>query len=247
MLIVEDAAHPRPLLNPQHIGGGEAQIVILQYQPGADMIRALLPSLDPAGAARLAIVIDATDMGDDHRLRVQPHPVEHLRLAGEIANAPRRQPGIGRVEQDILRGVEGQADVERAGLGAERPQFRIALRDHVMELRHVGMGGVGRDVRGQAVHIEPLRREIVEHRVEQFERAFQMRVLLPAPRILRLQLGAAHHLDRKAEAQGAVGIGHRGSGAGDRIGRNAAMRMRVRSGSRLCPNPPCTPPHRPWR
>ena len=208
VLVIEDAAHARPLVDPQHVRGREADVVILQHQASADMLGALLPPLNPACAARLVIVVHPADMRDHHRLVVELHPVQHLGLARQIPDAFPRQLGVGRVQQDILRRVEGQADVVGARLGAERAQFRITVGHHGVELRHVGMRGIGRDVRRQPVHVEPLGAQIIEHAVEQFQRAFEVRALLPAPRILRLEIGAAHHLDGKAEAQGAIGVGH---------------------------------------
>ena len=200
MLIVEDQADAGARVNPQHVGRREADVVVFKDETAANMLGALLPPRDPAGAAGLVIVIDAADMGDHHRFVVQLHTVEHFGLAGQIPDALRGQRRIGGVEQHILRGVEGQAHVERARLGAERAQLRVAFRDHVVELRHVGVRGVGRKVRREAVHVDLLGRQIVENGVDIFERAFEMRIFLPAPGVVGFHPRLAHDLDGEAEA-----------------------------------------------
>ena len=211
MLIVEDQPHAGALVNPQYVGGGKADVVVLQHQPALHVFWALLPPLDPARAAGLMVVVHAADMGDHHRLVVQLHPVEHLRLARQVPDALLGQFRIGRIQQHILRRVERQADVIVAHLLPERAQLRIALRHHVVELRHVRMRRIRRDVGRQPVHVEILALQILEHVVEEFERAFEVRVLLPAARVAGFQPGLAHHLYRKSQAKRAAVVGHAGT------------------------------------
>ena len=154
------------------------------------------------------VVVDAADMGDHDGLVVLLHPIEHLGLAREVPDALPRQLRIGRVEEHVLRRVEGQADIVGPCLGPEGSQFRVAFGDHAVELRHVGMGGVGRDVRRKAVHVEPLGPEVVQHLVEKLERALEVGALLPSARVLRPQSRLPHDLHGKAEAQRSIGRGH---------------------------------------
>ncbi len=119
MLVVEHAAHAGALMDPEHVRGGEADVVVLEDEPAFHMLGAFVPALDPAGAAGLVVVVDAADMGDHDRLVVLLHPVEHLGLARQVPDALPRQLRIGRVEQHVLRGVEREADVVGPRLGAE--------------------------------------------------------------------------------------------------------------------------------
>jgi len=208
MLVVEHEPHAGPLVNPQRVGGREADIVILQHQPALDVLGAFLPPLDPARAAGVVVVVDAADVRDHHRLVVQPHAVEHFRLARQVPDALLRQRCVWAVEQHVLRRVERQPDVEFARFLPERGQLGVALRHHVMELRHVGVRRVGRQVRRQPVHVELFLGEIVEDLRHLLQRAFQVRVLLPPPRVVALEAGLAHHLDGEAEAHWAGRVGH---------------------------------------
>ncbi len=91
MLVVEHASHARAFVDPEHVRGGEADIVVLEDQPPFHVRGAPVPALDPASAAGLVIVVDAADMRDHHGLVVLLHPVQHLGLARQIPDALPRQ------------------------------------------------------------------------------------------------------------------------------------------------------------
>ena len=146
MLVIEDQPDAGALMQPQGVGSGEAQVVVLQHEASADVLGALLPAGDPAFAAGIMVIVHAADVRHQHGSVVQPHAVEHLGLRGQIPDRLGGQLGIGRVEQHELRRMEGQSYVVVARLAAERRQLGIALRHHIVELRHVGVGGIGREV-----------------------------------------------------------------------------------------------------
>ena len=122
VLVVEDQPHARPLVDPQHVRGAEAQIVMLEHQPSAYRLRQPLPGSRPARSAPLEVPVDATDMGDDHGLGPLLHAVEHVGLRGEILGAFPCQLRIGAVEEHILGRVEGQANSKAPRLRPDEPE-----------------------------------------------------------------------------------------------------------------------------
>src|ERR1700710_130711 len=80
MLVIEHATDACAFMDPQHIGGREADVVVLQDKPSLDVLGALFPTSNPTSTAGIMIVIHATDMGDHHGLVILLHPVEHFGL-----------------------------------------------------------------------------------------------------------------------------------------------------------------------
>jgi hypothetical protein len=57
------------------------------------------------------------------------------------------------------------------------------------------MGGIGRQVGGQAVHADIVTVEIIQCPIHVFQRDLQMRVLLPAPGVVAFDVRSTHQLD----------------------------------------------------
>ena len=189
--MIEDQPHSRMAVDPQDVGGTEPEIVMLEHEAPAHGFGQGLPGLDPARVAGGAVPIGAPDMDHHDGLRPEFHQIEHLGLGNEVGDAPFDELRIRAVQNNELRRMERQAQVERLGLGAERGKLGRAVPHHGMELRHVGMGRIGREIRGHPVHRDPVLRQKVEDAVEVLQRDLEMRVLLPAPRIVALEFGRA--------------------------------------------------------
>ncbi len=200
MLVVENEPHARVLVNPQNVRGAEAEVVMLQHQAPPHGLGQGLPRLHPARVALAPVAIRAAHMDHHDGFGPKPHQVEHFGLARQIPHAFADKNGVGAVEHHELRGVEGQADAERPRFRADCGEFRRAFAHHAVELGHVGMGRVGREVRRHAIHVDVVLREVVKNPVDMFERCFEMRVGLPTPRVVAFEVGPRHHLDGKAQA-----------------------------------------------
>ena len=114
---------------------------------------------------RLAPAGRAADVEDPHRLGAAAHRVEQLGLDLHVPDCSRAaSPRTLRIEHDVLARVGGEAHAElpapRAPSAASSSR---ALLDLPVELRQVGMGRVGRDVRREAVHVDVVALAVVEH------------------------------------------------------------------------------------
>ena len=81
-------------------------------------------------------------------------------------------------------------------------QIARGLLHHVVKLRHVRVGGVGREVRPHAVHVDSVLAQVRDHIAQVAERDAQVRIPLPAPRVRGLEAASAHHLHRKPKPHG---------------------------------------------
>jgi hypothetical protein len=201
VLVVEDEAYARFAVNPERVGGAETDVVVLENEAGPRVLGQGAPSFDPTRCARTAVAVAAADMDHDDGLVPEFHAVEDLGLTGDIGDALADQHRVGAVQDHILRGVEGKPQVEFAGLASDCSEVGIGVPHHGVELRHVRVGRVGREVRRHAVHADIVPHQIVEDLVEILERGSEVRVLLPSARVVALEIRPAHDLDREAETQ----------------------------------------------
>jgi hypothetical protein len=163
MLVVEHALHPRGLVHLEHVDRRERHIVVLEHQAPTDRFTEPLPRVGPPPQGGFAVAVDAADMDHQHRLRPALHQVEHLGLRGKVPHAFLRQVVAGGVEHDELRRMEAETHVGIPRQPADARQVARTLTDHAVELRHVRMGGVGRHVRGHAIHVNAVGAQVVDH------------------------------------------------------------------------------------
>src|SRR4051794_11897544 len=123
MLVIEDQFHPRLAMDLQDIVGPKGDVVILQDEAMAGAIGKALPRAGPSITSGRAIAIEPTDVDDHDALRALPQEIEHLGLALDIVNALARQLFVGAIQDDVLRGMEGEAQRLSRGDGAESPQL----------------------------------------------------------------------------------------------------------------------------
>ena len=76
--------------------------------------------------------------------------------------------------------MEGEAEILLTRDASDEGEFVARLVDHVVELRHVWVRLVGRDVGRHAVHVDVVLAQVLEDFAEIAERDFQVRILLPA-------------------------------------------------------------------
>jgi hypothetical protein len=136
----------------------------------------------------------------DHALGPEAHRVEELRLRLELGGREGADPLVRRVQHRVLAGVRGQADAELERAGADALELRGALGDLPMELRQVGVRGVGRQRGRHPVHAQVVAVEVLEDRREPLERDTQVRPGLPAARVVGGKAALAEDLHREAEA-----------------------------------------------
>ena len=82
VLVGEDQPHARVLVDPQHVGGAEAQVVVFEHEAPAHRFGQRRPGLDPAPVARGPVAVGAPDMDHHHGLGAKLHQIEHLGLGG---------------------------------------------------------------------------------------------------------------------------------------------------------------------
>ena len=69
MLVVEHDPHAGVPVDPEHVRGAEAQVVVLEHQTATDMLRQRAPCLNPTAYARWAISVGTSDVNHHDRFR----------------------------------------------------------------------------------------------------------------------------------------------------------------------------------
>ena len=174
------------------------------------MLRQPRIRLHPAFAPAHDVAVHAADMRDQHRFRPQFHVIENLGLRRQIGAALGGQRLVGAVEQDELRGVERKAQILRLRLHAKLAQFRAAFLDLSVELWHVWVSHVRREIGADPVHSDIVFRQIHKNGAQICQADAQMGIILPAPRVVRGQIGLAQHFHRKSKPHVNLLCSHRG-------------------------------------
>src|SRR3954462_15832870 len=78
VLVIENKANSRLLMNPQHVSGAESHVVVLQHQPALHVRRQLLPGAHPSRSAVLSTAVRTSYVDHHHCLGTEFHQVEHL-------------------------------------------------------------------------------------------------------------------------------------------------------------------------
>ena len=156
-----------------------------------------------AFARRLSIAVDAAHVDDDDSFWPQAHRVQNGSLHNQIGGAAGDQFGAGRVQDDVLGGVEGEAQIEGAGDRADLSQLGGALLNLAMELRHVRVRRIRSQLGRDAVHRDLGFRQVREDIPEVGQAHAEMGAVLPAPAVVASQFGPGQWLDDESEAHGA--------------------------------------------
>ncbi len=205
VLVVPDAFDAGGVVDFEDVGGGEADVVILEHKAAAHGLGEAGPGADPSLAAAFPIAVGAANVDDEDGFGAGFHAVEDVGLGFEVGHGFLGEGFVFAVEDDELGGVEGEADVGLAGETADVREVGGGLTDDGMELRHVGVGGVGSEVGRHAVHVDAVLAEVPEDVAEIAERDAEVGVGAVAAGVVGLEAGLAHDLDGKAEAHGGDG------------------------------------------
>ena len=214
----------------EHVAERERAVVVLDHEPLARAVRERLePGLEAVQGGREP-ARGAPDVQHAHGLRAELHGVEERRLQLDVARRGGADRRVLGVQDDVLARVGGEPDVRGARRGPERRELVAALVHLAVELRQVGVGGVGRERGRHPVHADPVPRAVVDDGVERLERPAQVRAGLPPARVVARQAALAEHLDGEAQAH---------------AGGTARPGGRTRSAARRPPPRPRPAPGRP--
>ena len=162
VLVVEHDLHAGVPVDPEHVRGAEVQVVVLEHQTATDMLR-------------------KRSMPQPNGVRSLGDPRRHLRR-----ESPRPPQGRASIKSSISAWVarsqtlfftstgsglfsttnwEGWKDNPRSSSRAFLPSARRSptlSAITLVELGHVGMCDVGRQIGRHPVHVDPVATEVVE-------------------------------------------------------------------------------------
>ena len=95
MLVIEDQPHAGVLMNPQHVGGAEPDVVVFEHKRRCTGSGSVAHGLHPTAAACRPVAVGAADMNHQDRFGTKLHQVEHLGLRGQVPHAAPDQRRIG--------------------------------------------------------------------------------------------------------------------------------------------------------
>ena len=199
---VEDHRHAHPLARVERLGGVPHAVVVLQHEPpphrfGQRVDRAVEPL---QGRRRVAVA--AAQVQHDHAVGPDAHAVEQRGLHLEVGDRARDDAGVGAREDDVLRRVQRHAHAGGPEALAEGGELGGVAGRRIVEARALGVRGVRREVAGEAPVADAAGDDPVQRDRRELEAGRQRRLVLRAPRVVRLEPAPVgpEHLDGEAEA-----------------------------------------------